>query len=302
MAVSPFPPQSLVRIPILSYQAMRIAGNDYDSNDLKALASDLRQVTAAGFRIVPLRDVVEAWIRNRGSELNGKLVAFVCNAGGDFDYLDLPHPTAGMQRSVLNTLRDFAAEHPGKQARLNITSFVIASPQARDGAGFDLHGGQGMVDRRVVAAAIDSGLMHIANHSWDHNHETLPDSLSPGVDAAPFSPSTRKELADREIGQAADYLRAARAQSGDGAFRVSVRPVEWLPRARVLPLLRRRARHRGGASPIGPHSSPPDAIGGRSRDSCADGTGTRRRSCGRSSTKRRKPRASGSRSRHARRT
>jgi len=207
-----------VRIPILSYQAMRIAGNDYDSNDLKALASDLRQVTAAGFRIVPLRDVVEAWIRNRGSDLNGKLAAFVCNAGGDFDYLDLPHPTAGTQRSVLNTLRDFAAEHPGKQERLNITSFVVASPQAREVLDSTCMVGKGWWTDKWWQAAIDSGLMHIANHSWDHNHETLPDSLSPGVDRGTFLVIDTKELADREIRQAADYLRTHAPNPGTALF------------------------------------------------------------------------------------
>src|SRR5258706_15914980 len=109
---------------------MRIAGNDYANNDLKALAADLRQVTDAGFRIMPLRTIVDLWLGDRGAELNGKLVALACNGGADFDYLDLPHPTAGTQRSVLNTLRDFAAEYPGRRDQLNMTEFVIASPEA----------------------------------------------------------------------------------------------------------------------------------------------------------------------------
>lgn len=93
---------------------MRIDGNDYGANDLRALASDLRQISAAGFTILPLRDVVAAWIGSRGRELNGKLAALACSGGADFDCLDLPHPKAGMQRSVLNTLRDFAAEQIGR--------------------------------------------------------------------------------------------------------------------------------------------------------------------------------------------
>ena len=207
-----------MRIPILTYQATRIGGNDYGSNDLKALASDLRQITAAGFRILPLREIVDAWTGNRGSELNGRLVALACNSGADFDYLDLAHPTAGMQRSVLNTLRDFAADDPGKQPRLNITSFVIASPQARTVLDSTCMVGKGWWTDAWWRAATDSGLMHIGNHSWDHNHETLPDRLSRGVPRGTFLAIDRKELADAEIGQAADYLRLHAPNPGTALF------------------------------------------------------------------------------------
>jgi len=44
-----------MRIPILTYQSMHIDGNDYCANDLIVLASDLRQLTDSGFKIVPLR-------------------------------------------------------------------------------------------------------------------------------------------------------------------------------------------------------------------------------------------------------
>ena len=67
-------------------------------------------------------------------------------------------------------------------------------------------------------AAIDSGLMHIGNHSWDHNHETLPDSLSRGVRRGTFLAIDSKELADDEIRQAADYLRAHASNPGTALF------------------------------------------------------------------------------------
>ncbi len=197
---------------------MRIAGNDYVSNDLKALASDLRQISAAGFKIVPLRNIVDAWIGNRGGELNGKLVALTCYGGADFDYVDLPHPTAGPQRSVLNTLRDFAAESPGAQDRLNITAFVIASPQARAVLDTTCMVGKGWWTDTWWSAAVDSGLMHIGNHSWDHNHETLPGSPLPGVQRGSFLVIDTKELADHEVRQAADYLRAHAPNPGAALF------------------------------------------------------------------------------------
>ena len=207
-----------MRIPILTYQAARIAGNDYATSDLKALAADLRQITRAGFRIVPLRDVVEAWIESKGDERSDKVVALACNGGGDFDYLDLPHPTAGVQRSVLSTLRDFATEHPREQAQLNITSFVIASPGARAVLDSTCMVGKGWWTDAWWRAAIDSGLMHIANHSWDLNHETLPDSVAPGVRRGTFLAIDSKELADHEIRQAAEYLLEHAPNPGTALF------------------------------------------------------------------------------------
>ena len=197
---------------------MRIDGNDYRASDLRALASDLRQITEAGFRIVPLRTVVDAWLANRGHELDGKLVALTCNGGGDFDYLDLPHPTAGTQRSVFNILRDFAAESPGKQPELNVTSFVIASPEARTALDATCMVGKGWWTDAWWGEAVASGLMHIANHSWDHNHETLPASFSKGVARGTFSSIDTRVLADYEIKRAAEYLRAQAPNPGTALF------------------------------------------------------------------------------------
>jgi len=188
-----------VRIPILTYQPTRIDGIDYRNNDLHALASALRQVTQSGFRIVALRSIVDAWLDNRGGDLEGRVVALACDHGADFDYTDLPHPSAGTQRSVLNILRDFATANPGAQPALNVTSFVVASPEARAALDTACLLGKGWWTDGWWKAAIDSGLMHIANHSWDHNHDALPPSFSQGVRRGTFLNITSERLADHEI-------------------------------------------------------------------------------------------------------
>ncbi len=198
----------------MAYQSLRIHGNDYASNDLRAIAADLRLVTEAGFKVVPLRWVVDAWLENRGGELNGKFVAFTCDKGADFDALDLPHPTVGAQRSVLNILRDFASEFPGRQEALNVTSFVVASPEARTTLDSACLIGRGWWTHSWWRDAISSGLMHIANHSWDHNHELLDGQPPPGVTRGTFSNIRTKELADEEIARAAHYLRDAAPNPG----------------------------------------------------------------------------------------
>jgi 2-polyprenyl-3-methyl-5-hydroxy-6-metoxy-1,4-benzoquinol methylase len=207
-----------MRIPILRYDPIRIHGNDYRDNALKALASDLRQVTRAGFTIVPLRSVVDAWLDNRGGELNGKLVALTCDHGTDFDFHDLPHPSAGKQRSVVNILRDFAREHDGAQRELHVTSFVVASPRARAELDRTCMIGSGWWTEEWWNAAIATGLMHISNNSWDHNHETLPESLAPGVGRGTFSTIATRVLADHEIRRAAEYLRERAPNPGTALF------------------------------------------------------------------------------------
>lgn len=197
---------------------MHIDGNDYRSNDKSALASDLRQLAGAGFRILPLRSIVDAWLDNRGSELDGKLVALTSDDGADFDYIDLPHPTAGPQRSVFHILREFMAGNPGKQEGLNVTSFVIVSPEARAVLDATCILGKGWWTDSWWPEAVRSGLIHIANHSWDHNHETLPSSFLRSARAGTFLTIDSRESADHEVRAAAEYLRRHAPNPGTGLF------------------------------------------------------------------------------------
>jgi len=207
-----------MRIPVLSYHSMHIDGNEYATNDVRALAADLEQLSDAGFRVLPLHTVVSAWLEGRQGELAGRVVALTCDDGSDFDFADLPHPGAGMQRSVLNTLRDFRARHPGRQEALHITSFVIVSPEARTALDRTCMIGKGWWNDAWWKDAIASGLMHIGNHSWDHNHEALPESFSQGVRRGTFTTVATEALADHEIRQAAEYLRARAPNPGIELF------------------------------------------------------------------------------------
>lgn len=125
-----------------------------------------------GLRIISLDAMVDL-IRGGASTLRG-YVAFTMDDGTNFDYYDLPHPIWGRQRSMLNIMRDFVEEYGSSaQPGLHATSFVIASAQARDELDrtclidCDWYTDEWWLD------AIDSGLMGIASHSWDHNHPTL---------------------------------------------------------------------------------------------------------------------------------
>jgi peptidoglycan/xylan/chitin deacetylase (PgdA/CDA1 family) len=193
-----------MKVPVLTYHSMKIHGNAYADNDLVALASDLETIHACGFRNVPLAHVVAEWRKEPSAWDGQRIVALTCDDGPDFDFVDLPHPTAGPQRSVLNILRDFHGRFP--EASPHVTSFVIVSPEARAELDRSCMIGRRWWNDSWWPAAATSGFMDIANHSWDHNHDALPERFSHGVERGTFRSIASRDLADAEIRVAQDFL------------------------------------------------------------------------------------------------
>jgi hypothetical protein len=184
-----------MRVPVLAYHAVNIAGNEYATNDHVAFAADLRLIDDLGLRIVPLHWVVDQVIGAADRDLTG-CVALTCDDGSAFDFHDLDHPTHGPQRSLFNCLQDFIAER-GAQAQpdLHLTSFVIASPEARERMDQACLAGLGWMGEDWWREANESGLMAIENHSWDHNHPGYPAIRS--LEPAPLHLRLALEIARR---------------------------------------------------------------------------------------------------------
>ena len=197
-----------MRVPVLAYHAVNISGNDYASNDPRAFAADLRLIDDLGLRIVPLHWVVDQLLGRADRDLD-RCVALTCDDGSRFDFDDLEHPAHGPQRSLYHCLRDFIDER-GTQAQpdLHLTSFVIASPQARAHIDRVCLVGRGWMDDAWWPSAQASGLIAIENHSWDHNHAAIP---APGIDGMPrgsFLSVDNPTRAKAEIAAASDYINA----------------------------------------------------------------------------------------------
>jgi peptidoglycan/xylan/chitin deacetylase (PgdA/CDA1 family) len=205
-----------MKIPVLTYHSMKIHGTAYADNDLVALAADLEAIDAAGFRMVPLAHVVAEWRRFASAWDGQRIVALTCDDGADFDFADLPHPTAGPQRSVLNILRDFHVRHPASSP--HVTSFVIVSPEARTELDRSCMIGRGWWNDSWWHEAAASGFMHIANHSWDHNHDALPQRFSHGVERGTFRSIATRALADAEIRVAQEFLVRRVPHAGNTLF------------------------------------------------------------------------------------
>ena len=207
-----------MRIPILTYHASHIEGNTYAQNDVRALEADLPRITDAGFTVWPLQRIVAAWSENPAQLEGQRIVALTCDDGTDHDYRDIAHPSHGPQRSVYRVLADFKARHAKEQPFLNITSFVVVSPAARAELDRACLSGKGWYNDDWWADAAASGLMDVANHSWDHNHEALPAGMALDVPRGTFRSIRTEAHADHEIRQAAGHLSSTAPNRGAALF------------------------------------------------------------------------------------
>jgi hypothetical protein len=207
-----------MRVPVLTYHAVNIAGNDYADNDHVAFAADLRLIADLRLRVVPLHWVVDQLLGTADRDLS-RCVALSCDDGSDFDWFDLDHPVHGPQRSLFNTMTDFIAERgAAEQPDLHLTCFVIASREAREHLDRNCLAGKGWMSERWWKPALASGRIAIENHSLDHNHAAIPLPGIDGMQRGSFHPVDSYVRADAEIAQAARLIDAAIAPARTTLF------------------------------------------------------------------------------------
>lgn len=187
---------------ILTYHSQNISGPGTRDNDHVALARDLVEITRAGIRIVPLRQLVDGL--DAGSAAPEGAVCLTFDDGCDFDFRDLDYPGHGPQRSFLGILQDFRDDHgAAAQPGLHATSFVIASEEARQAIDARSLFGRGWISDDWWREAEASGLLAIENHGWDHNHPDLaPDDRKRGG----FTNVDRLEACHVQVELAADAI------------------------------------------------------------------------------------------------
>jgi peptidoglycan/xylan/chitin deacetylase (PgdA/CDA1 family) len=161
-----------LKVPVLTYHSNNVIKNTYVENDHLALAADLQTISELGFKVIPLSRVLD-WHQGLLSDNDvSHTVAITFDDGSWFDYYDLDHPSCGVQRSMINILRDFNGRNDTSY-EAHATSFVISSPEARTSLdkscliGKDWWGDQWWVD------AVSSGVVDVECHSWDHVHTEL---------------------------------------------------------------------------------------------------------------------------------
>ena len=193
-----------------------MAGSDYASNDHVALRTDLPLLSEVGYHIVSLAELVDRFRAEQSGQAShaheAPCAAITFDDGPEYDAVDYVHPAFGPQRSFLGILQDFAQSPAGKlQPDICATSFVIACPAARKvmedltkAGPYFLHAGA--MNDDWWSQAIDSGLMSIANHSWDHLHPALDQVAHSRQARADFTQVDNQRDADAQILAAARYI------------------------------------------------------------------------------------------------
>ena len=206
-----------MRNVVLTYHSHHVVGADYARNDHVAMAIDLEIIGAAGFRIVSLDAMVDRLVAastvTQPDETPGN-VAITFDDGPIYDVQDFVHPDYGRQKSFLAIMREFVNLHgPEAQPGLGATSFVIASPEARHvieqtyDKNYTFLGPGSMTDD-WWGPAIETGLISIANHSWDHLHPALPTVAHSRQVRADFAQVLTEADADAQIAEAGKFIAA----------------------------------------------------------------------------------------------
>lgn len=209
-----------MKIPVLTYHSARVDGNDYETNDHVAFAHDLRLLHGLGLKVGILAEIVKQL--GAGDASIADRVAISFDDGTDFDYRDLPHPKWGWQRSMFNIMQDFRSEFgPDAQPDLHATSFVVVSPEARQQMDKTCLAGRNWYSDDWWAPAAASGLMAVANHSWDHTHPTLTVVAQQDQKKGRFDVIDNYTDADAQIRQATEFLAK---RTGNQACRLFAYP------------------------------------------------------------------------------
>ncbi len=195
-------------IPVLCYHSWTVNGSDYANNDHEALRQDLQILARKGYQVLP----VEALVALLRGELDTAIVAgrkLVCltfDDGRDHDYLPADYGAIGTIPGFHALLEQSREWLPLCIEGYRAVSFVIASPAAR--SILDQQAARGQDEWRDCwwEDCARAGIMGIANHSWDHVHDTLPEVQQRDNHKGSFHAIDTFDDADRQIAAAQDYI------------------------------------------------------------------------------------------------
>ncbi len=192
------------RFIILTWHSVNVLDDSYAGNDLVAFERDLQALARLGWTVLPLADALA--LQAEGG-LPTRAAVLTLDDGSIMDFRAFDHPTCGRQVSAFERLRRFAsAQGRGTRHRPHVSSFVIASPDARAELDRSDYMGLGVWPDDWWREANDSGLMAIENHSWDHNHASLARTLQRDNRRGDFRRIDTDAECRGEVDRASDYI------------------------------------------------------------------------------------------------
>jgi Predicted xylanase/chitin deacetylase len=205
---SPKSPNALdktLAVPVFCYHSVNITGTTYARNDHVALMEDLTILSRQGFRLLSPLSLVKA-LRGEGVLPQGKYACITFDDGADLDYYDYDHPDAGLVKSFQGILEQSSLGREANPDAALTASFVIVSPQAREELTTSCFFGQELIRDSWWRECAQKGMIGIANHSWDHTHETLTQVQQRENQKGSFYNIDTYQDADAQIRVAQDYL------------------------------------------------------------------------------------------------
>ncbi len=189
---------------ILTWHSINVLGQGYAENDPLAFREDIQQLDRQGWRILPLD---EALTHLAAGQLDQPTAVLTVDDGSILDFEDFDHPSFGPQTSLFHSLRAFRdSQPPSSRHRPHLTSFVIASPEARKELDDKDYMSLNVWPDHWWQDANRSGLISIESHSWDHNHASLARSAQRDNRRGDFRLIDTEAECRIEVDQASDFI------------------------------------------------------------------------------------------------
>ena len=201
------------KIPILTYHALHAPGWEYETNDHVALEEDLKLIKELGFKVVSLIEIVE-FISNKKPWPTRPVLGISFDDATDHDFHDWSHPSYGYLKSCFTLLKEARSADFQPKA----TSFVIASQEARNQLDKTCIAGRKQWNDDWWIEAAQSGILDIANHSWDHAHSTLERVVNSNQIKGRFDQIDNQVDADLQIKKAESFIRDKIKNYATGLF------------------------------------------------------------------------------------
>jgi len=195
-------------IPIFCYHSLDKNGATYETNNHLALAQDLKLFAKRGYQVLPLTTLVDVLrgVLPYTTVTGKKLVSLSFDDGSNFDYYDYEDKNWGHGESFHTILKDSEGSLIQAFEGPRAVAFVIASPEARAILDHTCANGQNEWTDEWWAPCAEGNIIGIANHSWDHVHDTLPTVRQEENKKASFFDVKTFEDAEAQIADAQHYI------------------------------------------------------------------------------------------------
>ena len=189
---------------ILTWHSINVLDNSHAGNDLIAFTEDLELLDRLGWTVLPLSD---ALARLDAGTLPERAAVLTMDDGSIMDFHEFDHPTCGPQASMFKRISQFAQALPDDSPHVpHVTSFVIASPEARAELDRVDYMNLGVWPDDWWQEANRSGLISVESHSWDHNHDSLARTVQRNNQRGDFRLIETDAECRAEVDQASDYI------------------------------------------------------------------------------------------------